>query len=441
MRFLYGDTEPFPPQYDFLAALEAFMTNASRAVQLDAEVRGLREAAAAVEAKRAKSVEALAAFHQTRMRSLAQALPIDAEEPSRDYVRRLSELAASIVDTVNAASAQASELARQQLNAEVDRRRGEIRASVAAFLRVLRLPASSTHSSMRLHEGHNDLSATIVGDDGIAIAFALTTRDHPSWQVPRKVSDFAQGFDLPISVRKGWFSKGVQAGLAHIDDYVIGGFEIAGDAAEFHLRKKAGEKDTLVIDVKRGEGGKLSAEVHHPGDPEAEGHAGTLDADALGHLERLWEGLGAAAEDVSGHRERVLSVTMNGEDVVEHDHVGAFVEAVIRQIAPTVIEIAKRSSSTAELALKAESEKGRREELYVRKADLLKHLEPLAAAERAIFTPLALVPAATPSSAALPPPVASTAPVASAAPAAPTEPRQQSGPDDGAWDVDVADST
>ena len=282
MRFLYGDTEPFPPQYNFLAALEAFMANAARAVQLDAEVRAVREAAAAVEAKRAKSVEALAAFHQTRMRSLAQALPIDAEEPSRDYVRRLSELAASIVEAVNASSAQASEVARQQMNAEIERRHAEIRGSLAAFLRVLRLPATSTSSSMRLHEGHNDLSATIVNADGIATAFALTTRDHAAWQLPRKVSDFAQGIDLPMSVRKGgWFSKGVQSALAHIDDYVIGGFEVGSDAAEFRLRKKPGEKDTLVIAVRRSdasEGRKLTAEVHYPEDAEAEG--GTPDAAA-----------------------------------------------------------------------------------------------------------------------------------------------------------------
>src|SRR6266568_5028232 len=121
MRFLYGDTEPFPPQYDFLGALEAFVANAAKAVKLDAEVRTIREGAAATEAQRAKSVEALAAFHEGRMRSLAQHMPVDAEQPVREYVRQLSDLALTIVDAAKAQSAQAAEAAAQQTNAEVDR--------------------------------------------------------------------------------------------------------------------------------------------------------------------------------------------------------------------------------------------------------------------------------------------------------------------------------
>jgi hypothetical protein len=42
MRFLFGDSAPFPAQYDFLVALEAFVENAARAVKLDAEVRDQR---------------------------------------------------------------------------------------------------------------------------------------------------------------------------------------------------------------------------------------------------------------------------------------------------------------------------------------------------------------------------------------------------------------
>ena len=45
MRYLYGDSVPFPPQYDFLAALEVFCTQAARVVRLDAETRALRKAA------------------------------------------------------------------------------------------------------------------------------------------------------------------------------------------------------------------------------------------------------------------------------------------------------------------------------------------------------------------------------------------------------------
>lgn len=414
MRFLYGDTEPFPPQYDFLAALQAFVANASRAVQLDAEVRALRAAADAADAARTSTLTALTTFHESRMRSLAQAMPVDAEPPTREYVRQLSELALSIVEAAKAQSAQAGELERQRANAEIDRRRSEIRAKLAAFLTVLRLPSSSSSASMRLHEGHNELAATIRGDDGVAVSFVLTTRDDPAWQLPRKVSDFAQGIDLPVGVRRSWFSKGVQHEMAHIDDYVVGGFELAESSAEIRLRKKPGDKDTIVFNAARHEGGALRADVHHPGDAEAEGLGAELDDAARGHIERLWDALRTAAAGIATHRERVLGVTMDDVDVVEHDGVPAFVASIIRQIAPTVVEIAKRSSSASELALKAESEKGRREEIYLKKAELLEHLTPLGATERELFAPLAFMPAAPPSEKKAP---------------------RESGPDDGAWEA------
>jgi len=446
MRFLYGDTEPFPLEYDFLGALEAFVANAARAVQLDAEVRGIREAAAIVEAARAKSVEALEQFHEGRMRSLAQHMPVDADAQVREYVRQLSELALTIVDASKAQSAQAAEAARQQTNAEIEKRRAEIRAALAAFLRLLRLPAVTTSSSMRLHDGYNDLSAIVHHADGIAISFAVATRDVPAWQAPRKVGEFAKGIDLPVGVRRSWFSKGVQNEMAHIDDYTIGGFELGADAAEIRLRKKPGDKDTLVFNVRRGDDGALSAEVHHPEDPEADGLRAALDSDARAHLERLWIVLRSAAEDVTVHRDRVLGVKMGEDDVVEADRVVDFVDCVIRQIAPTVLEIAKRSSNQNELSLKAENEKGRREEIYVKKAALAKHLEPLAQAERDLFAPLALVPGA-PASApaasanapgAIAPGAAAIAPGAAAIAPPEKRPPQGSAPDDNAWDVDVS---
>ena len=57
MRYLYGDSVPFPPQYDFLAALEVFCAQAARVVRLDAEMRALRKAAeeGAVTRNRARS--------------------------------------------------------------------------------------------------------------------------------------------------------------------------------------------------------------------------------------------------------------------------------------------------------------------------------------------------------------------------------------------------
>jgi hypothetical protein len=58
--------------------------------------------------------------------------------------------------------------------------------------------------------------------------------------------------------------------------------------------------------------------------------------------------------------------------------------------APIVAEIARRSPNALELSLKCETDGGRREELYLRKKDLVAKLEPLTPPARALFAPLAL---------------------------------------------------
>ena len=41
MRYLYGDSAPFPHSYNFLSTLESFIGAAARIVKLDSESRSL----------------------------------------------------------------------------------------------------------------------------------------------------------------------------------------------------------------------------------------------------------------------------------------------------------------------------------------------------------------------------------------------------------------
>jgi hypothetical protein len=446
MRFLYGDTEPFPEQYDLLAALEAFLANAARAVQLDADVRAIRDAAAAAEAARAKSVGALEQFHAERTMSLAKHAAVDTEAAVVEYARQLSEFAAKIVEAHTAQSAQIGETATQKCDAEIEQRRTELRTALAAFLRLVRLPVTSSSYSMRIRDGHNELTATLRSPDSIAMTFVVAVRETPAWQTPRKVADFVKGIALPVGVRRSWFSKGVQNEMASIDDHVIGGFEIDEGGAEIRLRRKSSDKDTLIFNLRTGADGAEIAEVHHPEDAEAEGLGTALDAEARAQVERLRVAVRDAAAEAAGHRERVLAVQMGEDDVVAADKTKAFVDCVVKQIAPAVLEVARRSPNAAELSLKAENESGRREELYVKKSRLLRHLEPLAAPEREIFAALILamgagaITPAPPSVVPTPPKSAPNVAPPSSAPATTStgaRPPAASTPDEKGWDVEV----
>jgi hypothetical protein len=92
--------------------------------------------------------------------------------------------------------------------------------------------------------------------------------------------------------------------------------------------------------------------------------------------------------DVLPHRERLTRVELAGEDLFEQGAFIPFFQRIVKLFAPIVGEIAKRSPNPAELSLKQENDAGRREEVYVKKQDLMGKLAALDEQGRAVFAPL-----------------------------------------------------
>ena len=392
MRYLFGDSAPFPAQYDFLVALEAFVANAARAVQLDAEVRELREAGAAAAQARTHALEGLDSFHKATLRTLEPTVIAGGEALTLEYARHVSDSALHVIEEIKRTATLTAAGEQSKMQSEIERRHAEIRTSLAAFLTMVRLPVTQSKVSMRLQDGRNDLSAVLTSLETLTTTFTLTSRDAPAWHVPRRVGEFAKGIELPVGVKKSWFSKGVAHEMTSVDDFIIAGMDLSDDDAKITLRKKVAERDSIVIDVRRIEG-VLSAELSNPGESDGSSLPTALDDAAIAHVERLWDALRTGVADVLGHRERLLAISMDGGDVCEKNLVTPLIEKIIAQLTPTVAEIARRSPNALELSLKAESEQGRREEIYVKKADLAAKLSPLGPNEKKLFAPLAILPA------------------------------------------------
>jgi hypothetical protein len=388
MRYLYGDSAPFPLQYNFLATLDAFTSAAARSVKLDSEARALAHEAMEAAAARLKGVEALDTFHQAVMRTIQETASRMTQPQTLEYARQLADLASRIVDEHRRNAVAQNDRETQQVRTETERRRTEVRAALEGFLRVARFPVLASRVSLRWHEGHGEMNAMYTHPDGIVTAFSLAPTKE--WQVPRRVGDLAKGLDLLVGVKKSWFKGTVSPEMVHIDEYLVSWFDVSEDHCEVRLRKKIAEKDALVFKVRRFENDTV-AEVGHPGDPNAGSIPPTVEAGDKAHLERLWNALKQAVVEVQGHRERLLKVQLDGDDVFEADKVLAFVQRLVGMFAPTVVEISKRSPNKMELSLKLEADGGRREEIYLRKEELLAKLEPLSDAEQRVFAPLQLL--------------------------------------------------
>ncbi len=391
MRYLYGDSVPFPPQYDFLAALEAFCTQAARVVKLDAEARALRKSAEEAAVTRARAVEELEAFHQEALGALRDAAKDSAQPLVHDYVRQVADLATRIAEEARRMALATSDREAAQTRGECDKRRTEVRDALEKLFVAVRLPVEETQVAMTLVDGRNDMSGSVTFEGGIFASFTLGAGEVSDWSAPRHVRELAQDVTLPVGVKRSMFKRTVAPETITLDEYVFGGFELTDERAEIRLRRRVQEPDSLIFTLRRIED-RLKAEVHHPDDAEAEsGLPSVLDQTSATEVERLWQLLRKACNPVLARKKRLVRLVLGGNDVFEHDLGTQLVSHIVSVIAPIVSEVAKRSPNAHELSLKVENDTGRREEIYLRKAQLVSVLATVAPKERGVFDPLGLI--------------------------------------------------
>lgn len=407
MRYLYGDSTPFPLGYNFLTTLEAFMAASTRIVQLDVEGSTIAQQRDEVAQNRVKGLEALEQFHNVVMRAVQDTAQKVQHQHALEYARAVAEYATHYIEEHRRNTLAANERESLQLRGEGDRRAGEMRAQLEAFLKIARFPILKTALSIRLNLDGKDArhsgTAAFEHPDGITTSFTIAPHRSAAWGAPRRVAEFVTGVDLRVGVEKSWLRGTVTPKVLNVDDWTIMQIELSDEAFDLVLRRKLTEKEMLVFHIRRSDGG-IAGTVEHPGAPGAESLPGNLVGQDVSQIERIWLALKTATRDVIDLKEQLINVSLDGQPVFENGLAIPFVTRLIAMFAPTVREIAKRSPNEFELTLKTEAEGGRREELYLRKDALVSTLQPLSAKGREVFAPLGLdkwVPSMT----AAPPPV------------------------------------
>ncbi len=209
-------------------------------------------------------------------------------------------------------------------------------------------------------------------------------RDEDSQGVPLETPE------LSVGLKKSFFSSTVTREKIRIDEWYIVGVDLSNEGADILVRKKPDGDGTVHLKILRTPDGWYGT-AEHPGEPSTQG-APTLDPGEMPALEALYLSLERSCAELSMHRGEMLFAKVDNEDVLESGSttVLKLIERFVEIFAPTVHEIARRSPSPHELSLKREGEGGRREELYLRKAELMEKLQPLPSEGRKIFAPLGL---------------------------------------------------
>ncbi|NUO54523.1 MAG: hypothetical protein HOV80_37240 [Polyangiaceae bacterium] len=391
-QFLYGDSSPFPFDFNFLATIEVFMASATRVVLLESETKAQMQDSGSGEREREEKLTAMKGLHQRLMLALERATNDQSYNAARDYTDELQEAAKRIVDRHHRQAREATEGEQAQLAADRDRRAHEARGHLEQFFLKAKMPIADWQVTLELQaegkEGVNVMSALLAHPQRITSTVQLDPRGE--WAHPRKVSEFTSEMDLLVGVKKSFFGGKVTAESVRLDEWTISAFELREDLARISLRKKPIEKDALIFHLRRAENGMLSGHVDHPGDPNAAQLPSAVDTADLPKLDALWRKMRAAAQPLLDAKGRRLGLTLAAADVFASALALPLPVRLVDSFAPIVRAIAERSPNNHELSLKMENEGGRREEVYLRRDELLSKLQPLSGDGRAVFAPLGL---------------------------------------------------
>jgi hypothetical protein len=390
MRFLYGDSVPFPQQHDFLATLEAVLEQAVTVVAQESEVAAAMRKAEESAGGRAGLLLELDTVHASFMASAkhAAANVMRGPTPVHAYATRIAEEAERLYAETKRSVEAMSERDRVEARTLAESKRGTIRGALQTLLIKVRLPVLESRVTMNLEGEKGDnctMSTVLVHPENFVASFQLSPP--LDWQKARKVSDFATGVTLPVGIKRSLFKRTAQHEPIALDEWIIGGFDVADETCELRLRKNAKEKDSLVFNLRAGDMGTY-AEVHHPGEAGVESLPPVLDAHDAVSLERLWTLLRSACGPLQANRSHLISALLEGRDVFESQSATKLVVMIVKQLAPIALEISKRSPNPAELSLKLEDDDGKRQEIYLKKSVLGAKLGNVPFTERHVFEPL-----------------------------------------------------
>jgi len=404
MKYLFGDSSPFPGSFDFLATLEAFMTAATKVVMLVGESQHQSESNAFSSESRVHGIRAVQVFNMSVLDAAEHALippfpeelgvpsPTEPHEAAVAQAKRIKDYAIRGLEELRRGHKDQTEQEATQLRLDHERRTGEIRAAFETFFKSAKLAIISSRVTMKLLEGkepRNELCAVFRNQGDVVTSFVLGNQGHGAWNAPRKVSDFTPQLDLVVGVKKSFFGGNVTPQLMHLADHMISHVDVHDLGVELGLRKRADQKDAYVFKLARSDQGWRGV-VERPDDPNGHLLPPDLTTDDLNKVLATGHAVRDAMAEVLGQREQMLRLELDGRDVYANGLSLQLVTRLVVSFAPTVEAIVARSPSAQELSLKKEHDDGRREELYLRREDLLKKLQPLHADGRGVFAPLGL---------------------------------------------------
>lgn len=376
MKYLFGDSTPFPMEENFLET-----------------------ACAASEA-------AVALLRADEVRVVERRMVAEADERAKAELAHFDAFARRAVETYG----QPHDELRGHMGRAARAMLGEMREEIAKWREMAFTAALETAALTRviptigrLFEKHQlpgtqwsvawgarlDGTGTTIAQvyaqapGGLDVSLDVAIPASHAWSKPQRVSVVDHGVSIHL-VKKRVLRK-ARVELEALDAlFITEVIDLPGEWA-MTLRKSQKKPSAGLRVVFSGEGGqevqvsRIAEDGARTSEPEL------MRPDDAGVLRRLFAKVGGALRSLVPHRSKIRAAHFRDVNVTELEQPADIGQLIVESVAPYVREIARRSNGRDELALKRTLGDGRREELFVPYATVLAGVENLEPAHRALF--------------------------------------------------------
>jgi hypothetical protein len=389
MSYLYGDSTPSPLEVNFVDFLGDCLDFCA---QLLLSTERMHEATAQGDSLR-RGAHTNAQYLEKLTSAVSVAVK-DASVPGNDYTTRCgAAIARASGDLVKNEIEQVNAMLRAELTkldaAMVSERQTCVKALETLLLRH-HLPQSRMSLTLQAR-ANAPYEARLRVSTPFALA-ALLELDVPASHLyghSLRVDRVVERLEVQAPDVGGWLHKEVKMRPQRLDKLFVTHLDL--DPMESRIVLRAAPDGTgpgfdvllraeapVVRLVRVDERGTTPDEPFEVGDTDAVS------------LIKLLEKLETPARELIEHRKALVQAGLDDRALGEHDHPSVLAERLVAAAAPVTQEIARRSPSATELVLKRLISGGRREEIFVTKADLQRRIAHLSPALRAVFDPLGL---------------------------------------------------
>lgn len=358
--YRYGDGTPFPLEENFIETLTSAVEACTNAFMPLTELDGRRERARAGRAEADRELSRLADLEKSLNSALAPYNVPDRKGAQTQAVAQ--KILTTAKDAIRAA--------RSQVEGRVQALEAEAAASTAAdaVLHALR-PFFDHHQLPNTKWIYSwDVRGVEPRADAVATAGRLTASfvcQLESMRTPLRVGDLAEGVVVHM-MKKGLLGKAKPAPV-DLSRYVMVAFEKTSNDEHVVTLKEKADRASQGLRFIVNDSTATWQSITPTGDAETEPNP--LDFEDIDGIRRLGEGAARALKDLISHR-KLVDLALGGQALARLPEPRVVPMEVLQQLTPLSRTIRERSRVSGELVLKRDIGGGRREELYVPRAQL-----------------------------------------------------------------------